>query len=61
MRAYSAATATRETIMPSSRPRMIDSAPETIREISSAQVGMSWIRPWTWPADQMPWSGSPVS
>ena len=22
--------------------------------ISSAQVGMSWIRPWIWPADQMP-------
>ncbi len=44
-----------------SRPRMISSASVTIRDTSSSQVGMSRIRPWTMPADQMPWSRSPVS
>ena len=43
------------------RCAMIASASRTMRDTSSAQVGMSWIRPCTIPADQMPWSGSPNS
>ena len=38
---------------------MISSASVMIVSISSAQVGMSWIRPWQMPALQIPASGSP--
>jgi putative transposase len=37
-----------------SRWAMISSASDMIRSISSLTVGMSWIRPATWPQDQPP-------
>src|SRR5690606_748520 len=44
---------------PSRRLRMISSASETRRSISSLQVGMSWMRPATMPQLQAPASISP--
>ena len=38
----------------SSRLRMMASASLMMCATSSSQVGMSWIRPCVWPADQMP-------
>lgn len=43
-----------------SRFRSVSSASLSILEMSSLQVGMSWIRPMTWPAVQTPCSGSPL-
>src|ERR1700730_8492676 len=59
--AYSAACRWAPDIMPSSRLRMMVSASCMMRDTSSAQLGMSWINPCTWPADQMPSSASPVA
>ena len=56
-----ASQAVRADIIRLSRVAMIASASATMRATSSAQVGMSWIRPCTMPADQMPKSGSPSS
>ncbi len=58
---FQAAAIARAPTMPARRAWMICSASATIRWISAAQVGMSWIRPWIWPADQMPASLSPTS
>ena len=58
---YSAAWRRAPDSMPSKRSRTIASASRMMRETSSAQLGMSWIRPCTWPADQMPSSESPVA
>src|SRR4051812_20613135 len=58
---YSAASRRGPDIMPCRRLAMMDSASWTKRGINLAQLGMSWIKPCTWPADQMPWSASPVA
>ena len=47
--------------MPASRDRTMAAASVIIVSMSSAHVGMSWIRPCTMPTDQTPASGSPSS
>ena len=48
-------------IMPLRRSRMVSSASATMRSMSSAHVGRSWMSPTTCPAVQIPPSGSPVA
>ena len=51
---YSAAARRLVTTIDSRRPSMMASASRTMRDTSSSQLGISSIRPCTWPADQMP-------
>ena len=48
-------------VMLASRSAISASASATIRSTSSSTAGISWISPWTMPAVQMPYSGSPLT